>query len=69
MQPADPETVISPEHYGLVELGFVFLVGLGIAVYELVSVKRSIRESRERKAAEEQAAAAAESKNQDTTAT
>ena len=60
--------MISPEHYGLVELGFVFLVALGIAVYELVSVKRSIRESRERKAAEERAAAGAAQENPDKTA-
>ena len=60
--------MISPEHYGLVEVGFVFLVGLGIAVYELVSVKRLLRESRERKAAEARAAAEGGSEKSNKTA-
>ncbi len=40
--------MISPDHYGIVELGLTGAVVLGFAFYQLWSVRRSIRQDRDR---------------------
>lgn len=39
--------MINPNHYGIVELGLTAVVVLGVAFYQLWSVRRSIRQGHE----------------------